>query len=494
MDPESENKSMNKSESALDVLELDTDQAEIESACISCGGKGITRMLLTKIPHFNDIVVMSFECKECPYKDNEIQNAASLRDYGVKFQIKVDDSRGLNNQIVISNTSSIKLIDIDFEIPKIDRKGIITTLEGLIVNVINNLDEHIRSVCEELMRNDNLKIELSTGELKSASEYIGQLTQIKDKLLQYSQGQEEFNIEIDDPSGNSYIEENEYIKVVTSKYTRTNQQLKEMGYLYNEQQLDKEESQGEVEVNKRGEWDLNKALEDDDVEKENLCLIVDCPNCGKQGINQICQVVVPGFGNCIIMSFICEFCGSKTNELKPGGGYKDHGKLWKLKVENDKDLNRDVIISETASIRIEQLDFEMTPGTIGSVFTSVEGIIKKIVESLESSYPFLIGDSVSSTNTEIKERIAQLNSLTEGCKFTLVLDDPTDNSFISSVNILSKRAINELRDKNEGEINDISQHMGKEMQVDSNLSYVLYERTHEQNEELGLNDINTEDY
>ncbi|AFZ80248.1 zinc finger protein zpr1 domain containing protein [Theileria equi strain WA] len=442
---------------APDTFIADSDQAEVASACVCCGENGITRMLLTKIPHFNDIVVISFECNSCGYSNNEIQGVSSIKDRGVKIKVEVNTSKGLNNQVVISNHSSIKIVEIDFEVPPIPQKGVVTTIEGLVSGISSNLDEHIKSIAEALVTNVDLNIQLTTGEVKSATEYIHILSEIKDKLVSYSSGTEPFTILIDDPSGNSYVENTESIVLSEETYQRSEEQLKAMGY------ATKEETSQEL--------DLTKPLEDEDVGKEGLSLIVDCPNCGLQGHNKICEVLVPGFGSCVIMAFTCENCGSKTNEMKPGGGYKDFGKKWKLVVESPQDLNRDVIISETATIFIAHLDFEMTPGTIGSAFTSLEGLIIKMVEGLESSHPFLIGDSAPESQSDLKEKIKQLSQLSklEGIKsFTLVIDDPADHSFIGP------------RPNQSGE--------------DPNLVFETYTRTYEQDEELGLIGMNTEDY
>jgi zinc finger protein len=53
---------------------------EIESLCMNCHENGTTRLLLTKIPHFKEVVIMAFECPHCLYKNNEIQSAQRVSD------------------------------------------------------------------------------------------------------------------------------------------------------------------------------------------------------------------------------------------------------------------------------------------------------------------------------------------------------------------------------------------------------------------------------
>lgn len=49
---------------------LDTDAEispveTIESLCMECHEQGITRLLLTYIPYFKEVIVISFRCEHC---------------------------------------------------------------------------------------------------------------------------------------------------------------------------------------------------------------------------------------------------------------------------------------------------------------------------------------------------------------------------------------------------------------------------------------------
>lgn len=52
---------------------------EIDSLCMRCEEQGVTRMLLTSIPFFREIIVMSFRCEHCGWQNNEVQSAGSIR-------------------------------------------------------------------------------------------------------------------------------------------------------------------------------------------------------------------------------------------------------------------------------------------------------------------------------------------------------------------------------------------------------------------------------
>lgn len=42
------------------------------SLCMACGGEGTTKMLTTKIPFFREVILSSFECDTCHWRNNEV--------------------------------------------------------------------------------------------------------------------------------------------------------------------------------------------------------------------------------------------------------------------------------------------------------------------------------------------------------------------------------------------------------------------------------------
>lgn len=70
-------------------------------------------MLLTKIPFFKEIVIMSFSCYSCGYKNNEIQPAGTLEEYGVKVTLKITSKEDLERDIVRSNFATISIPELE---------------------------------------------------------------------------------------------------------------------------------------------------------------------------------------------------------------------------------------------------------------------------------------------------------------------------------------------------------------------------------------------
>ena len=50
--------------------------------------QGTTRLLLTRIPMFREIVLMSFSCPHCGWTNNEVQSAETIGDRGCKIVLK----------------------------------------------------------------------------------------------------------------------------------------------------------------------------------------------------------------------------------------------------------------------------------------------------------------------------------------------------------------------------------------------------------------------
>lgn len=60
----------------------------LPSICPACEETGLTRMLLTRIPFFRDIILISFECEECGHRNWEVQ-PSQYQDKGCRFEVKV---------------------------------------------------------------------------------------------------------------------------------------------------------------------------------------------------------------------------------------------------------------------------------------------------------------------------------------------------------------------------------------------------------------------
>eukprot|EP01069_Polyplicarium_translucidae_P005807 Polyplicarium_translucidae@DN2856_c0_g1_i1.p2 len=206
-------------------------------------------------------------------------------------------------------------------------------------------------------------------------------------------------------------------------------------------------------------------------QESELCIFNGpCGSCGATASNKVCPVRIPGFKECVIMSFTCETCGARDTELKPSGAIGDLGCRLTLTATTLSDLNREVLKSDFAAVSIPDAHIDLCPGTLGGVFTTVEGLLTKIEEELRKVEPF-VGDSANpEKRAAFVDRIDKLRQLASGAilPFTLIVEDPADQSFIGGP--------------------------ATEENVDALLTIERFERTDEQNEDLGLNDMRVVDY
>lgn len=180
------------------------------------------------------------------------------------------------------------------------------------------------------------------------------------------------------------------------------------------------------------------------------------------------------------MATNCYACGYRDNEIKSGGAISDKGKKITLKVEDEEDLSRDLLKSDTAGLEIPEIDLVLQPGTLGGRFTTLEGLLNEIYNEL-STKVFRTGDSTTSgagqggkgaaAGSEDRKFGDFLSGLKECMAatrpFTLIIDDPVSNSYLQNLFAPDK---------------------------DPNMEIEEYERTFEQNEDLGFNDMVLEGY
>jgi zinc finger protein len=84
---------------------------------MNCEEQGLTKFMVTKIPFFKEILLSSFQCDHCCYKNSEVQFAGKLEDYGVKYEVNVINSVAFNRTIVKSEFATIRVPEAGLEIP-----------------------------------------------------------------------------------------------------------------------------------------------------------------------------------------------------------------------------------------------------------------------------------------------------------------------------------------------------------------------------------------
>ena len=447
---------------------------EITSLCMCCYKEGLTRLLFINIPFFREVVVMAFECPHCHFRNNEVQSSGAIQELGSVQTLVVTTPEDLNRQVIKTEHASFKIIELDFEIPPRTQKGMLSTIEGIL-----------RRVSEGLSQDQPQRFQVDPDTALKVHEIIVKINEMAD-------GESlPFSIRLDDCSGNSFIENPSAPKkdanLKTEYYHRSKRMNVDLGLASEEDEDETEEEQNEKREEDSKEERImlsdeaaaeflriaeNKRLASEHPDgpegEEIMCMPCPCTSCGFQGQIRTHIIDIPHFKEVVIMAFSCPRCGFRSNEVKAGGGMADHGTKLTLKVENVDDLSRDILKSDTAGLYIPDLDLEVVAGSLGGRFTTVEGILTQVRDQL-SSRSFGYGDSSTDGERATYKRFLDdfANLISGETPFTLIVDDPVGNSYIQ--NLFAP-------------------------DPDPQLTIETYTRSFEQNEDLGLNDMNTENY
>lgn len=264
---------------------------------------------------------MSFSCPHCGsadpcpafdmpgYANAEIQNAGQIQPHGCKYIFQATKPEDLNRRIIKSDSCVVSFPDLDFEIPA--QRGTLSTIEGILTTSLDELSM------------------LQPQRLAADPEMFKKIDSFVKRGREYSEGRVlPFDVILDDPAGNSWIERNlDDLPDVwkSAEYTRTPDQNAALGL------SNPDATTGPVKE--------EEAIGPDDVHTFTGL----CPSCTRPCATHMMPVDIPHFKQVILMSTICDFCGYKSNEVKTGGEVSDKGRKITLKVEDQDDLSRDIL-------------------------------------------------------------------------------------------------------------------------------------------------------
>lgn len=411
--------------------------------------QGSTRLLLLRVPFFRDIILESFECPHCYFKDNSVKSASQIQEFGSKYTLEVENEEDLQRQVIKSDIAIFRLETLDIEMPKGESQ--LTNVEGVLLKIHSTLES------EQPLR------KTQAPELYNALEPI--IAQIGKMLNREAFP---FTISLDDPTGNSWIaptahdQGNKYRR---RDYPRTHQQNEELGIA-----ADPDARKNEAKHMKQSAGDPEDL---DIIDGQVYTLPAECPGCAKSCVVNMQKVSIPYFKEVFIWSTICDHCGYRTNEVKTGGNVPEKGKRITLKVETVTDLSRDILKSDTCAVHSEELQMSVQPGTLGGRFTTVEGLLTEVRDQLRGQI-FDVGDNAAGDSMLANDKetwtrfFARLDSAINGeLKFVITLEDPLANSYVQNLHLPDP---------------------------DPQLQEEDYTRTDEEEDELGLKDMKTEGY
>eukprot|EP00658_Telonema_sp_P-2_P006995 TRINITY_DN12617_c0_g1_i4.p1 TRINITY_DN12617_c0_g1~~TRINITY_DN12617_c0_g1_i4.p1 ORF type:complete len:551 (+),score=123.41 TRINITY_DN12617_c0_g1_i4:88-1740(+) len=473
-------------------FDRDNEVMVMEGACTECSEMGETRMLLTHIPMFREIIVASFSCDHCGHRNESVDFAGAYQEQGKIVTLEVRGPDDLQRQVIKSDSCVVKIPEMEFEIqPNPDHKqGSFTTLQGVL--------NQARQGIEWLIASWKSQIPEQPENTDTILAVLNDLNPKIEQLETLMNGEIPFTFIMTDPGGNSYVSPASGLttdpQIEIQHFDRSPEQNVALGfalqkdreYLHGEAGLLESDKPLENATVPRGASAKPKVQYDDsawlsftpntELDESIMEFPSLCDACGATTVCYMHELKIPHFREVILMSATCDECGQRNTEIKPGGAVPALGRKCTLTVDCEEDLGRGVIKSHSAEIEIPEIELGMVPGTLGGVFTTVEGLLQKIRDQLYDTNPFgEVGDgrdTLAQGNdnaAKFKQLLDKLDRLIEAKdKFTVIVTDAMAASYIESP------------------FGDASK--------DAKLVVVDYERSWDENEELGLNDMKTEGY
>jgi zinc finger protein len=330
-------------------------------------------MLLTVIPYFREVIVMSFRCEHCGNSNTEIQQAGEIQRESflssdeflltdqhclIRFTAKgcvhtvhVLDPSDLNRQVVKSNSCTVTIPEVSLTIPA--SRGQLTNIEGILQDTVRDLslDQPVRKVMEPEAHDkiqaiiDRLKANLPGGDDED-EQTSGEVKPKEPKKFV------PFTLKLDDPAGNSFVSfvgSTADSKWSMRVYNRTRAQNVALG-LVSEDEAAESAAAAKLktgadapEGGRRVDPSSVEGLSGSVVPEEIYAFPGSCSSCGHTIDTLMQQVNIPHFKDIIIMSTNCEHCGYRDNEVKSGAAISEKGKKIILKVEDEDDLSRDIL-------------------------------------------------------------------------------------------------------------------------------------------------------
>jgi zinc finger protein len=416
--------------------------------------QGVTRISVIHIPFFKQVLLESFSCEHCGFKNTTVKSAGEIQEKGSNYTFKIENEDDFQRQIIRAETAVFRIEDIDLEAPV--GPGQLTNMESMLSKILVDLESD-----QPQRKKENLALH----------DALNEIIQKLIKMLNFCAFP--ITVSLDDPSGNSFIEpspNDKDSKYIRTDFLRSHEQNVALGLAVDEEEDNNEDNQGDEGADTMDGVDI--------VDGQIYEIPAECPACAKACTVNMKRVQIPHFKEVIIMATVCEHCGYRTSDVKTGGAIPEKGQRITLRIEKQEDLSRDILKSETCALKSLELDLEVQPGTLGGRFTTVEGLLTQVRDQLygqifdlgDDNEGLAGGDSMpATTKGKWDHFFDKLNSAIKGdMKFSIILEDPLASSYVGPY--------------------------GKDIEEDSQIVKEDYERTAEEREDLGLNDMKTEGY
>jgi zinc finger protein len=79
---------------------LEAEVHEFHAACPNCGVTCETRMKVTKIPYFKEVIIMATDCEACGSRTNEVKSGSGIEPKGHKITFRVTETEDLSRDVL----------------------------------------------------------------------------------------------------------------------------------------------------------------------------------------------------------------------------------------------------------------------------------------------------------------------------------------------------------------------------------------------------------
>lgn len=86
------------SEPTTDTLK--DEVLEIPTSCSECGMLCTTKMKVTEIPFFKEVIIMATDCEGCGHRTNEVKSGGGIEPKGKKVTLKVKNKIDLSRDVL----------------------------------------------------------------------------------------------------------------------------------------------------------------------------------------------------------------------------------------------------------------------------------------------------------------------------------------------------------------------------------------------------------
>ncbi len=157
---------------------------------------------------------------------------------------------------------------------------------------------------------------------------------------------------------------------------------------------------------------------------------VRCPQCHVYGQVSMLSMSseIPYFGEHTQITVICDSCGWKHTDFIPSDG--DKVGFWSIIIDSQEKNSARIVRSSSCTIRIPELDLEVTPGGSSSGYiTNIEGVLVRFMDAVRSVIRDL--EKADPDFLAAQDLLHSLQSTAEGSDvLTLELLDPRGRSQI----------------------------------------------------------------